>query len=105
MTVGEIMVAPLGSVVAAGLARTEDNFGKYMAAQDLIWTFSSGLGSILGGLFFDVGRPMLLWPVCATLVVLSFFGFLRLGRRLPADVERPGARAAPPASAPGPSEA
>lgn len=90
MTLGEIMVVPVGSALVAGLAGGEDHFGKYMAALDLAWTLATGIGSIAGGLFFDLGRPMLLWPVMTAFVIASFGGFVMLGRILPREVNEPG---------------
>lgn len=89
MTVGEIMVAPVGPALVAGLAGGENDFGKYMAALELVWTTAGGIGSTLGGLFFDVGRPMLLWPAMTALVILSFAAYAWLGRVLPEAVNRP----------------
>ena len=99
MTLGEIMVVPVGSALVAGLAGSGNDFGKYMAALELVWTTASGLGSTLGGLFFDIGRPMLLWPVMTAFVVLSFAGYAWLGRALPPGVNRPGAAQGPAAAA------
>lgn len=87
-TLGEIMVVPVGSAMAAALAGGEEHFGKYMAAFDLTWTTSAGLGSVLGGWFFDVGQPMLLWPSVTAFVVLSLAGFWWLGRVLPRGLNR-----------------
>lgn len=89
MTVGEIMNAPIGPSLAAGLARTPANYGKYMAAFDLTWSLSSGLGSLLGGWFFDAGRAQLLWPVMTISVVGSMAGFALLSRHLPGGVDEP----------------
>lgn len=91
MTLGEIMVVPVGSALVAGLAASKNDFGKYMAALELTWTTAGGLGSIVGGLFFDIGRPMLLWPAMTAFVILSFGGYWWLGRMLPAKVNSPGA--------------
>lgn len=100
MTVGEILAAPVGSALVAGMAGGSANFGKYMAAFDLTWAVSGGVGAVLGGAFFDAGRPMLLWPVVTALVTLSLGGYVLLGRILPRGVNDPnragGAREAPP---------
>ena len=93
MTVGEVLAAPLAPTIAAGLAGGEENYGKYMAAVELIWTMSGGLGSILGGLFFDAGRVMQLWWVVTAAVGLSVAGFALLARVLPARVVEPAATA------------
>lgn len=102
MTLGEIMVAPVGASVAAGLAGSPRNYGKYLAALDLAWTVSSGLGAVMGGAFFDAGKPTLLWPVASLFTLLAFVAFLWLGKLLPPDVERPAASETPPASILGP---
>lgn len=98
MTLGEIAVAPVGPALAAALAGKGENFGKYMAANDLTWALSSGAGSVIGGVFFDVGYPMMLWPVATAVVIVSLVGFLLLSRKLPDALNRPAPRA-PGASA------
>lgn len=103
MTVGEILAAPVGSALVAGMAGSKDRFGKYMAAFDLTWAVASGLGAMLGGAFFDAGRPMLLWPFVTLLVALALLGYLRLGRLVPASVNDPAHVAAAPDPAPGAS--
>lgn len=89
MTLGEIAVVPVGSALVAALAGGQQHHGKYMAAFDLVWTLATGVGGVLGGAFFDAGEPYLLWPAMTALVALSLLGYWRLGRTLPAEVERP----------------
>lgn len=93
MTLGEIAVVPVGSALVAALAGGQQHYGKYMAAFDLVWTLSTGIGGVVGGAFFDAGNPYVLWPAMAALVALSLVGYWRLGRMLPADVERPASAA------------
>lgn len=99
MTLGEIMVVPVGSALVAGLAGDAGNFGKYMAALELVWTTGAGLGSIVGGLFFDAGRPMLLWPSVVAFIVISTGGYVWLARVLPREVDAPLPAAPTPAPA------
>lgn len=99
MTVGEIVNAGMGPALAAGMAKVPTNYGKYMAAMDMTWSLSAGLGSVLGGVFFDAHLVWLLWPVTATLVAASLVGFWWLGRILPGEIDRPS-RAPPEDVAP-----
>lgn len=103
MTLGEIMVVPVGSALVASMAGGEQDFGKYMAGLELVWTTASGAGAIVGGVFFDIGRPMLLWPVMTAFVVLSFGAYWMLGRALPREVNDPAAVAREKAAAAAPS--
>ncbi len=93
MTVGEIMQVPVGAALTASLAGGRDT-GKYMAALDLVFAVSGGIGSIMGGWFFDTGRPLLLWPVAATSVLVALGLYLLLGRVLPDEVNHPHLAAA-----------
>lgn len=92
MTIGEMIVVPVGSALVSGLAGGPEHFGKYMAAFDLVWTLATGLGGVVGGWFFDRGQPILLWPVVTIFVVLSLAAYAWLGRMLPPEVESPGAK-------------
>jgi len=89
MTVGEIVNAPIGPSLVAGLAGSASDVAKYMAAFDLTWSVGTGIGAIVGGAFFDAGRPRLLFPSVAVSVLVGMVLYWRLGRVLPRDVNRP----------------
>lgn len=89
LTIQEIAIAPVVPALVAGLAGAPERVGKYMAGLELLFALNAGIGAIIGGAFFDAGRPHLLWPVMMGLALLSLPLYLWLAKLLPPDVNQP----------------
>lgn len=89
LTIQEIALAPVFPALLASMAGAPDRVAKYMAGLELIWSVNGGLGAVIGGLFFDAGRPHLLWPVMMGLALLSLPFYLWLAKLLPPEVNQP----------------
>lgn len=82
-TVGEILHSPLSSALMSDLG-TERERGTQLSLLEVAKRLGIGLGSFLGGLFFDVGLSLYLWPTLAVVCVGLCLGLLALERRLSA---------------------
>jgi MFS family permease len=60
ITVGEMLTAPVGQAVAAGMA-PGDMRGRYMAAYSFSWMLPSAAGIYLAGLIMDNADPNWVW--------------------------------------------
>ncbi len=80
-TVGEILHSPLSSALMSDLG-TERERGTQLSLLEVAKRLGIGLGSFLGGLFFDVGLSLYLWPTLAVVCVGLCLGLLALERRL-----------------------
>ncbi len=83
MTLGEMLVAPISTALAADLAPAHMR-GRYMAMLGLTWTVGYGVGPMLGGIISDNYSARALWPLMG---IAGFFGaaiFLMLARFAPA---------------------
>lgn len=99
LTLQEIALAPAMPALVASLAGRPERVGKYMAGMELLFAINTGASSVIGGAFFDAGRPHLLWPTMMALSLLALPAIWWLSRLLPDDVNEPGGEE-PPGSAP-----
>lgn len=82
-TVGEILHSPLSSALMSDLG-TEGERGTQLSLLEVAKRLGMGLGSFVGGLFFDAGLSSYLWPTLIVVCVGLCLGLLALERRLSA---------------------
>lgn len=93
VTVGEMIIVPTASTLAANFA-PEEMRGRYMAAFSLVWMLPAAIGPAAAGYVLDNFNPNLLWTgggaLCALAALFFYALHLRLGKRekfAPAPVE------------------
>lgn len=84
-TFGEILHAPLITALTSDVGAAGER-GSQLSVMEVAKRAGFGLGSVVGGLFFDLGVPELLWPTLAVASVLLAVGVLATERRVSADV-------------------
>jgi MFS family permease len=75
LTLGELMVVPTASALAANLAPM-DKRGRYMSLYGLTWNLASGVSPLVGGLLSDALGPRAPWfggVVTGMLAVAAFW--------------------------------
>lgn len=77
ITVGEMMVSPVGQAIATRLA-PEEMRGRYMAMFGYTWGIPFMIGPILAGMVLDNLNPNLLWYAAGAIGILAAFAFYRL---------------------------
>lgn len=77
ITVGEMLTAPVGSAVAAGMA-PEQMRGRYMAFYGFSWMIPGALGMFLAGLIIDFGDPRWVWYSAALVGIIAAAAFYAL---------------------------
>ena len=80
ITVGEMIVAPMGQALVAKFA-PEEMRGRYMAVFGISWGLPFAIGPYLAGLILDNYDPRWLWYIAGVIGLLAVFGFLALHRR------------------------
>jgi MFS family permease len=81
MTVGELIIVPTGTSLAASLS-PPDMRGRYMGVYGLTWGIGLGIGPVLGGMLSDQIAPMAIWIGGLVVGLGAAAGFVLLGRRL-----------------------
>ncbi|MCI0519378.1 MAG: MFS transporter [Chloroflexi bacterium] len=81
ITIGEMIVAPVGQALVARLA-PEEMRGRYMAIAGFSWGIPFAIGPYLAGLVLDHLDPRWLWYFAGILGCLATFSFLLLARGL-----------------------
>jgi MFS family permease len=84
ITVGEMVVAPVGQALVAKFA-PEEMRGRYMAVFGYSWGISFMIGPYLAGLVLDNFDPRFLWYAAGMIGALAVLGFLGLHRRVEAN--------------------
>ena len=74
ITVGEMIVTPVGQVAAASFA-PEDKRGRYMAIYSFQWTIPNLFGIIGAGLVMENLGPNWVWYLAGILSLISVIGF------------------------------
>ena len=74
ITVGEMIVMPVGNSLAA-LFAPEEMRGRYMAFFGLSWTIPSAVGSWAAGLIMDNYNPNWVWYACGIISAMAVVGF------------------------------
>ncbi|TKJ21122.1 MAG: hypothetical protein CEE43_10610 [Promethearchaeota archaeon Loki_b32] len=77
ITVGEMIVFPIGQVVAASFA-PEDKRGRYMAVYGFQWAIPNLFGVLVAGLIMEYIGPSWVWYLAGILSLISIIGFLLL---------------------------
>lgn len=80
-TVGEVLHSPVVTSLMSALGSAAER-GSQLSILEIAKRLGFGLGSFVGGLFFDYGVPDLLWPVLGLLAILLVLGLLALEPRL-----------------------
>lgn len=70
ITIGEMMVAPVGQALVAGFARA-DMRGRYMAFFGFSWSLPLTFAPTLAGLLMDYGDPTWVWYMAGIIGLIS----------------------------------
>jgi MFS family permease len=93
ITVGEMIVAPMGQALVAKFA-PEEMRGRYMAVFGISWGIPFAIGPYLAGLILDNYDPRWLWYIAGVIGLFAALGFLAIHRRTePKEDEIPSAAA------------
>jgi MFS family permease len=84
-TLGEMVIAPVSTVLVADMA-PETLRGRYMGAFGLTWGIGYGLGPTLGGTVMDNLGGRYVWYTSLILGSMAAAAFLLLGRFVPSSV-------------------
>jgi len=89
VTLGEIAMSPPSLTLTSRLA-PEGRTGRYMGIYGFFVTAGWSLGPLYGGLFLDrfESSPALAWLLISSLALVSAFGYVMFGRRLPDQYNR-----------------
>ena len=77
ITIGEMLTAPVGSAIAAGMA-PEQMRGRYMAFYGFSWMIPGAVGMFLAGLIIDFGDPRWVWYAAAIVGIVAAVAFYML---------------------------
>ncbi|MFB6127762.1 MAG: MFS transporter [Halolamina sp.] len=80
-TLGEILHSPLSTSLMSDLGSAGER-GSQLSLLEVAKRLGFGLGSFLGGLFFDYGLSALLWPTLSVACVAIAVAVLALERRV-----------------------
>ncbi len=86
LTIGELLIAPTGTAVAANLA-PPDMRGRYMGLYGITWGVAFGIGPVIAGYLNDNVAPRAIWIFALAAGLMAATGFLLLRKKL---VGRPG---------------
>ena len=78
ITVGEMMVSPVGQAIVARLA-PEEMRGRYMAVFSFSWLIPIAIGPFLAGMVMDYWNPDWVWYLAGILGVLASGAYYWLG--------------------------
>jgi MFS family permease len=80
-TLGENIVSPSSTTLVAKLSPEKER-GRYMGAFGIFSSFGWAFGPALGGLLYDglSTEPLMLWGTIAAISMVSFFGYVYLGK-------------------------
>lgn len=77
ITVGEMMVSPVGQAIVARLA-PEEMRGRYMAVYGFSWIIPAAVGPLLAGIVLDNLTPAWLWYAAGVIGIMAALGFYLL---------------------------
>jgi MFS family permease len=77
ITIGEMLVAPVGQALVANLA-PEEMRGRYMAMFGFSWTIPFALGPLAAGLVMDNYNPNWVWYASGLVSIMAIGGYLFL---------------------------
>ena len=78
-TLGEVLHSPLATSLVSDLGGAADR-GSQLSLLEVAKRLGMGVGSAVGGLFFDYGAGALLWPTLAVVCGLLVVGLLAVER-------------------------
>lgn len=81
LTVGELLMSPTATALAAGLAPVEMR-GRYMGLFSLTWGVAYGIGPVLGGVLSDQIAPVAIWYGGLAAGLVAAAGFALMAGRL-----------------------
>jgi MFS family permease len=100
ITIGEMIVSPVGQAIVAHLAPA-DMRGRYMAVYGFSWIIPSALGPLAAGVIMDYYDPNWVWYASGIISVIAIGGYawlhLRAGGRLEQDFRAPQGQVGSPA--------
>jgi MFS family permease len=79
ITIGEMVVSPVGQAIVARLA-PEEMRGRYMAVFGFSWVIPAAVGPLLAGVVLDNFQPQLLWYIAGLVGVVAAGAFYTLER-------------------------
>ncbi|MCP4429119.1 MAG: MFS transporter, partial [Chloroflexi bacterium] len=79
ITIGEMLVSPVGQAIVAKLA-PEDMRGRYMAVAGFGWVIPSTVGPLLAGLIMDNADPRWVWYAAGLIGLLAAAAFAMMER-------------------------
>jgi MFS family permease len=80
-TLGEVLHSPLSTSLMSDLG-TDAERGSQLSLLEVAKRLGIGLGSFVGGVFFDAGLAAVLWPALAAVCALVAVGLVALERRV-----------------------
>lgn len=81
LTIGELLIAPTGTAVAANLA-PPDMRGRYMGLYGITWGVSFGIGPLIGGYLNDNVAPVAIWVFGLAVGLAATASFLLFDKKL-----------------------
>lgn len=88
VTLGEMLVMPVGGAIVAQLAPAEMR-GRYMAVFNFGWVIAAAAGPFLAGLVMDNTDPRWIWFLAFSAALAAASAFLQLEGRLGKPAKRP----------------
>lgn len=82
-TVGEVLHSPIATSLMSALGSAEER-GSQLSVLEVAKRLGFGIGSFVGGVFFDYGLQTVFWPLLAIFSVVLVVGILGLERRVTA---------------------
>jgi MFS family permease len=90
VTLGEMLVMPVGAAIVAHLSPAEMR-GRYMATFNFGWVVAAAAGPFLAGLVMDNTDPRWIWFLTFSAALAAASAFLQLERRLAGAARPPDA--------------
>ncbi len=82
-TIGEVLHSPIATSLMSALGTAEER-GSQLSVLEIAKRLGFGLGSFVGGLFFDYGLQEIFWPLLAVFAAVLVVGILGLERHVTA---------------------
>jgi len=79
LTIGELMVSPTATGLAANMAPAEMR-ARYMGTLSLTYTIGAGIGPVIGGILSDSIAPQAIWYGGALTALIAAVGFTLMQR-------------------------
>lgn len=98
VTFGEMFTSPSSLALVANMA-PRNRYGRYMGVFELFSSVGHSLGPFVGGIIMDAsaGNRFIVWGFVGIIGLIAMQGFLLIGNKLAAGVDKPGLEAPPSA--------